>query len=304
VELRQLRYFVAVAEELHFRRAAERLHVSQPPLSTQIRKLEADVGVELLRRNRRGVELTVAGRTLLADARLLLEHADRATERARRAARGELGELRIGFVGSAIYAVLPEAVRTFRGRRPEVHISLRELPTEDQIEALRRDQIDVGFIRMAAAPEDLRMERVLREPVVAALPADHRLAAERAVGLGELDGESFVLFPRAQAPEFHDELTARLRHEGITARIAQEAPEMQTIIGLVAAGVGVSLVPASTRMLAREGIVYRPLRDDELTAWLTVATRAGDDSPVVAGFLDVARVAGREAALRLSAADQ
>jgi DNA-binding transcriptional LysR family regulator len=291
---------VAVAEELHFRRAAQRLHVSQPPLSTQIRKLEAEVGVELLRRNRRGVELTVAGRALLADARLLLEQADRATERARRAARGELGELRIGFVGSAIYAVLPEAVRTFRGERPEVHISLRELPTEEQLEALRRDQLDVGFVRAPAAPDDLRMERVLREPVVAALPADHPLAGEPAVALRELAGESFVLFPRAQARGFHDELMVRLRREGGAARVAQEAPEMQTIIGLVAAGVGVSLVPASTRMLARDGVVYRRLRDEEVTAWLAVATRAGDDSPVVAGFLEVARAAGREAAVRLA----
>ena len=300
MELRQLRYFVAVAEELHFRRAAERLHVSQSPLSVQIRKLEATVGVQLLRRNRRGVELTAAGRSLLADARVLLDQAERAAERARRAAAGYAGELRIGFVGSAIYAVLPEAVRTLRAERPMVEVTLREMATEEQLDALRRDQLDVGFVRAPAAPEGLQMERVLQEPLLAALPTDHPLAAAAEVSLAELATESLVLFPRAQAPAFYDELMVRLQRTGRVTRIAQEAPEMQTIIGLVAAGVGVSLVPASTRLFAREGVAYRPLSETELAVWLAIATRVGERPPTVEAFLEFARRAGREAAMRLT----
>jgi DNA-binding transcriptional LysR family regulator len=290
VELRQLQYFVAVADELHFRRAAERLHVSQPPLSVQIRKLESELGVELFVRNRRGVSLTAAGRSLLVDARVLLDQVDRSAHRARRAADEEAGELRIGFVGSAIYALVPQALRAFRAERPRVEITLRELGGELQLEEIARDRLDVGFLRTPAACAGVRIERLLDEPLFVVLPAAHPLAAAPQLSLDQLGAEPLVLFPRVQAPGFYDELIVAIRRSGATPTIAQEAPETQTIVALVAAGIGVSVVPASTRLLARPDVVYRPLRT-KLVAGLAMAYRHGERSSVVKRFLDAARVA-------------
>jgi DNA-binding transcriptional LysR family regulator len=289
VELRQLRYFVAVAEELHFRRAAERLHLSQPPLSAQIRKLELELGVELFRRSRHGVELTVAGSSLLDDARELLEQAERSVRRTQRAAQGQLGELRVGFVGSAIYAGLPDAVRTFSQERPGVDIQLRELPTEDQLDALRRGHLDVGLVRAPVRTDEIRIEAMLDEPLVVVLPSDHPLAAEPTIELAALANEKLVLFPRGQAPGFHDDVLARLQSRGAEPEVVQEAPETQTIIGLVGAGVGVSIVPASTRALAHPGVVYRPVSDEAYTATLAIVCRRKDASPLVRTFAQVVR---------------
>src|SRR3954451_18954928 len=207
MELRHLRYFVAVAEELHFRRAAERLHMSQPPLSQQIRKLEEDVGATLLVRNQRRVELTAAGRDYLARARDILVAVEDAGREARRVQRGEVVRLEVGFVGSAMYSVVPELLRAFRERFPEVGLHLRELGTTEQLRRLEDGRLDVGFLRAPGPRAGLSIETVLLEPVVAALPEDHPLAAAAEVRVEDLAAAPLVLMTRAGAPGLRDALT-------------------------------------------------------------------------------------------------
>ncbi len=294
MELRQLRYFVAVAEELHFRRAAARLHLSQPPLSQQIARLEEELGCRLLSRTRRRVELTAAGEAFLRDARAMLNELEVAVATVRRIDTGQAGRLRVNFVGSALLSIVPGIVQRFRRGRPSVEIELRERSTLEQLHALRTGVIDVGLVRPPIDPDDaLRAEVVMREPTVAAIPAAHALAKLRWVPLARLAAEPLVLFPRAQAPGFHDLLTGRLAATGTSPKVAQYAPEMMTIIGLVAAGIGVSPVPASVARLALDGVTYRPLRGAPDTELLAV-TRADDESPLVKAFVADARGHGAD----------
>jgi DNA-binding transcriptional LysR family regulator len=289
VELRQLRYFVAVAEELHFRRAAARLHMSQPPLSQQIASLEEELGCVLLARSRRRVELTAAGAAFLRDARAMLGELDAAVATVRRIETGQAGLLRVNFVGSALLSILPGIVQRFRAARPSVEIELRERSTVEQLRALSAGVVDVGLVRPPIEAEDqLRTEVVMRERTVAAIPSDHPLAKLKRVPLRRLAAEPLVLFPRGQAPGFHDLLTGRLAATGTSPQVVQYAPEMLTIIGLVAAGIGVSPVPASVARLALDGVTYRPLGGAPDTELLAV-TRAGDESPLVRAFLTDAR---------------
>jgi DNA-binding transcriptional LysR family regulator len=288
IELRHLRYFVAVAEHGGFRRAAEHLHVSQPPLSQQIAQLEARLGAPLLVRSRRGTGLTAAGEAFLRDARLLLADLDRAVETARRAAAGRTGLVRLGFVGSAAYPIVPDIVRAFRAAHPDVEVRLRELSTSEQLDALATGSLDVGFARSPLDEPALEVEPVATEPILAALPHGHHLAAAPEVRLEDLAAEPFVMFPRAQAPAFFDHLVNRVAVAGAVPRIAQEAREMHTIVSLVAAGLGVSLVPASVSALAFADVVYRPIAGSPLTE-LVIVRRRGPADPAVAGFLAVAR---------------
>jgi DNA-binding transcriptional LysR family regulator len=285
VELRQLRYFVAVAEELHFRRAAARLHVSQPPLSQQIARLEDELGCRLLNRTRRRVELTAAGEAFLRDARAMLGELDVAVDTVRRIDTGQAGLLRVNFVGSALLSIVPGIVQRFRRGRPEVEIELRERSTAEQLRALSGGVVDVGLVRPPIDPgADLRTQLVMRERTVAAIPVGHPLAALRRVPLQRLAAEPLVLFPREQAPGYHDLLTGRLAATGTSPQVVQYAPEELTIIGLVAAGIGVSPVPASVARLALDGVTYRPVSGAPDTELLAV-TRAGDESPLVEAFV-------------------
>ena len=285
MELRQLRYFVAVAEELHFRRAAERLHISQPPLSQQIRGLEDELGFALLVRTRRRVSLTPAGEAFLRDARALLGELDGAVATARRIDAGQTGRLRINFVGSALFSIIPPTVERFRAARPGVEIELHERPTVDQLRAVRAGTSDVGLVRPPIENDgELTVRTVLRERTVAALPAGHPLARLSRVPLRRLAAEPLVLFPRDQAPGFHDLVIDSLAGAGAVPRVIQYAPEMLTIIGLVAAGVGVSLVPASVRRLALDGVTYRPVAGAPLSELIAI-TRMGDDSALVRAFV-------------------
>jgi DNA-binding transcriptional LysR family regulator len=288
MELRQLRYFVAVAEELHFRRAAARLHISQPPLSQQIRQLEDELGVRLLARTRRRVELTPAGDAFLRDARTLLAELDGAVETARRIDSGQTGRLRINFVGSALLSIVPGIVQRFRTARPSVELQLRERSTDDQLRAVSAGSVDVGLVRPPIEKlAELRATVLLRERTVAALPVDHALAGLRRVPVRRLAAEPLVLFPRDQAPGFHDLLISSMAAPGTHPQVVQYAPEMLTIIGLVAAGIGVSLVPASVTRLSLEGVTYRPVTGSPY-AELVAITRMGDDSPLVRAFMEQA----------------
>ena len=298
MELRHLRYFVVVAEELHFRRAAERLHMSQPPLSQQIRALEQEIGAKLFERNQRKVELTAAGAAFLERAREILDAVEDAARQARRVQRGEVGRLAVGFVGSAMYSFVPELLREFRSHAPDITLRLNELGTSEQLRQLEDGRLDIGFVRVPRTRPDLTFETLVEEPVVAALPDAHRLATHPLLRLTDLEGEPLVLLTRAGAPGLREALADAIDKLGGEERIVQEAAEMQTVVGLVAAGVGVSLVPESVRALARAGVTYRPLNGYAPKVRLAMAWRAADGSPVLAAFLEMARAAAPAAGER------
>jgi DNA-binding transcriptional LysR family regulator len=293
MELRQLRYFVAVAEELHFRRAAARLHMSQPPLSHQIRLLEEELGCVLLARTRRRVELTPAGDAFLRDARATLADLDRAARNARRIHEGQTGLLRVSFAGSALLSLVPRVVHRLAELHPEIDVELHERSTSDQVRALSAGTTDLGLAPLPVADDGLDVEVLVREPTVAAVPAAHPLAQARSLTLRLLAEYPFVLFPRAQAPGYHDLLMTAVTSAGTPPRVIQQAAETQTIIGLVAAGAGVSLVPASVQQLALEGVVYRPVSDAPDTE-LAALARRGERTGLIAAFLEAARPSAPE----------
>jgi DNA-binding transcriptional LysR family regulator len=301
MELRHLRYFVAVAEELHFRRAAERLHMSQPPLSQQIRQLEEEVGAQLLLRNQHRVELTASGAAFLERAREILDAVESAALEARRVQRGEVGRLAVGFVGSSMYSVVPDLLNGFRESHGDVGLRLHELGTTEQLRQLESGRLDVGFVRPRQPRPGLAIEPIYAEPIMLALPDRHPLAALTRIHVADLQGERLVLLTRAGSPGLRKTLEPITDQLGGEDAIVQEVAEMQTVIGLVAAGVGVSLVPESVRALQRRGVTYRSLADETPTVELAVAWRAGDDSPVLAAFLAQVRAmapAGEEREVR------
>jgi DNA-binding transcriptional LysR family regulator len=288
MELRHLRYFVAVAEELHFRRAAERLHISQPPLSQQIRQLEEELDVQLLERSRRRVELTAAGAAFYERAREILDAVDDAARLARQVQRGDVGRLSVGFVGSAMYSLVPDVLRAFRSRREAVDLRLRELTSAAQLDQLESGRIDVGFVRPTTPRSGIVTETVLREEIVVALPESSALAERDEIDLDALRGKPLVLLSRTTSPGVRATLEAATRQFGGEAQLVQEAAEIQTVIGLVAGGVGFSLVPGSVRSLARRGVAYRRLTDGP-SIELALAWRVEDRSPVLGAFRDVVR---------------
>jgi len=287
MELRHLRYFVAVAEERHFGRAAKRLHIAQPPLSRQIQMLESELGFVLFERTPK-VELTAAGAVLLERTRQVFEAIDLAVHEARRASKGETGRVVVGYPSSLAYSGLTELLRSYRARFPAVEVALREMPPQHQIDALKRGSIDVGFVRGRFEEPAITAECVRREPLVVALPAEHPQAKRARVRLTHLAHDPFVLFPRDRGPAFFDQIVAMCRDAGFTPRITQEAPQLD-LVSLVAAGFGVSIVPASLRRLAREGLVMRPLVGAPVSE-LFVAWRAGEPSPAVHELVAIARV--------------
>ncbi len=289
MELRHLRYFVAVAEELHFGRAARRLRMTQQPLSQQIRDLERELGVSLFRRTKRQVGLTEAGHAFLAEARGVLVSAGRAAEVARCAGRGEIGAFAVGFNSYAIESVLPAALRAFRARSPAVRLDLRELTTGGQLDALREGQIDAGFVVLPVAAAHVTVEPIIREPFVAVLPASHPLAREARVPLRALRDDPFILVPRAWEPGFHDQCLALCQAAGFSPLVVQETEGKQTMLGLVAAGMGVSLAPASLQAMRRAGVVYRPVTDPSRAVELALAHRPEDASPILRAFCAVVR---------------
>jgi DNA-binding transcriptional LysR family regulator len=288
MELRQLRYFTTLAEELHFGRAAKRLALTQPPLSQAILNLERELGVRLFERTRRRVALTHAGRAFLEEARQTLVRADRAADRARRAGRGEVGRLAVGFLANTAYTLLPLVLRDFARGFPGVSLDLRELTIPQQVDALQRGNIDVGLLRPPVADAEIVADTVLEEPFVLALPAGHPLAKLKRVPLKRLADEPFVLFPRTPGFVFHDLILGYCLRGGFTPRVAQEVNQTHAVVGLVSGGLGVALVPASARKFGLPGVVYRPMREATPLARVAVARRRADTSPVVAAFLEVA----------------
>jgi DNA-binding transcriptional LysR family regulator len=291
VELRHLRYFVAVAEERHFGRAAERLHIAQPPLSQQIRRLEDELGTPLLHRTTRNVELAPAGEVLLDRARDILAAVEAAAQDARRAARGEFGRLAIGFTGSATYALLPAVAATLRGALPGVALDLRgELLTPAQVAGLLDGTLDLGLLRPPVRERDLAVEVLRREPLLVVLPRGHPLAAADAIPLDALEHESFVTYPSHFRSVLHDAVEETCAAHGFRPRVALEVSETATLVSFVAAGIGVSLVPESVRHMTVEGAVYRPLARDATTVELAVAWRRDGATPLLERALEVVRL--------------
>ena len=284
-----MRYAVAVAEELHFGRAAERLMIAQPPLSQQIRKLECQIGADLFRRNKRRVELTEAGRVFVDEARRTLAQADLTVRATRRAARGEIGRLVIGYAGSAAHLVLPRVMTRFRARCPEVDIELREMTTSHQVSALLGRQIDIGFVRPPLAESGLEVAVLVEERFMAVLPRGHRLARTSQVALARLANEPFILFPRHLGPRLYDPIVTACQRAGFSPTVAQEAMHVPTIVSLVAAGVGVALVPESVRHLRWHGVVYRNLSDCQSRTAIAIAFRSAEESAAAKSFVATAR---------------
>jgi DNA-binding transcriptional LysR family regulator len=274
-ELRQLRHFVAVAERLHFGRAAAALHISQPPLSRSIRDLEARVGAVLLARTRRRVELTPEGARFLEGAKRVLRELDDAVVEVGRMAAGDSGRLRLGFVSLADYGVLPGLLKAYKAARPGVALALREMLSPEQATALAAGELDFGLLLPPVAVE-LEHLVVQRERFLAALPSRHRLARARGrLAMRELAGESFVMAPRDIAPGLHDIIAGLARRAGFAPPVAQEAIQMQTVVSLVSSGLGVAIVPASLANLGRRGVSYREIADPHPRLDLWLAWRRG-----------------------------
>src|SRR3954468_14170441 len=291
MELRHLRYFIAVAEEGHVTRAAERLGIQQPPLSQQIHALERELDVQLFRRKPRGVELTQAGATLLAEARAILERVEHAAAAARRTARGEAGRIGIGFTSSAsFHPFVPRAIRTFREAQPLVALSLEEAGTAELGERLRPEKLDAAFVRSPIGQAaGIEVASVLEEEMVAAFPAGHPLstgAAAARLPLSALEGETFILYRRPLGPGLYDAIIAACQRAGYSPQIGQEAPRMLSTLSLVAAGLGVTLVPATMRRLGVEGLAYRRLDPGAgLVAPLNLAYRRGESAAALRRFI-------------------
>lgn len=295
IDLRQMRAFAIVAEELHFGRAAERLGIAQPPLSQQIRRLETKIGCQLFDRGTRRVELTEAGRALLATARRILVEATNGVEQARRVGRGDAGLLDVGFPATVALALLPKVIRAFRQRYPGIELRLSELTTSPQRDALRAGGIDVGFLREPEPDSLLQMETVMLERFVAVLPATHRLAANRAsIPLASLAGEPFVLFRRDVGPLLHGRILGLCGQAGFTPRIVQESVEWQTVVSLVRAGLGVSIAPQCVANLRLEGVTYKALTASKVRTSVVMCWHKDNRRTALQRFIDVTRRVTRE----------
>jgi DNA-binding transcriptional LysR family regulator len=285
VELRHMRYFVAVAEELHFGRAAKRLFMSQPPLSLQIKGLEDALGVELLHRTKRRVALTSAGQVFLEEARQVLALADRAKHAAIRAQRGEIGHLAVGFVGSATYQALPTVLRRVRSAYPEVEFRLREMTTAEQTEALQDRTLDVGFVRPPLYDPRLVTKTLLQEEFVLVLPEAHPLCQVGHVELKDVADERFILYPRQLGPGLYDPVVSACQEAGFSPNVVQEANQMHTILSLVLAGFGIAFVPEGAKALRWEGVVYKRLASNVPRTTIALAWNLENRSTTLSSFV-------------------
>jgi DNA-binding transcriptional LysR family regulator len=289
IELRHFRYFVAVAEELHFGNAAKRLHMAQPPLSQAIRKLEARLGHPLFVRHTREVALTAAGRTLLERVRRTLAKVDDDLEAARRIGLGEVGTLTVGFAGSVMLTALPIALREYRRRYPAVNLRLREMVTAAQLESLTEGSLDVGLLRDPGDQPSLAVEILWREPFLAIVPRKHRLATKKQIFVRDLKHEPFVLFAREWGPEAYDRTIGVCQSAGFTPRVIQEASQWYTVTRLIEAGFGVSIAPSCVASFSFAGVRYLPLRRVTAQTEVALGIATGELKPTVAAFRHMLR---------------
>jgi DNA-binding transcriptional LysR family regulator len=288
MELKHLTSFIAVAEQLSFVRAADRLYLSQPALTGQIQKLEEELGVQLLLRDRRSVKLTDAGKVFLTEARATLLRARQAADRAQKAARGEIGRLRIGFVSSAALEIVPSIVVAFRKQHPEVTLDLMNLRTVSQVKKLISKTLDIGFLRLPLSNEQLRTTVIHREPFLLVLPKGHPRARDKQVHIAHLREERFVAYGRRWAPGFFDSVIQMCLKEGFSPNIVQETGEMYTAIALIAAGAGIAILPRSVVLAQSKNIVMKPLAGKIPISEIAIATRVGNASLIVRSFIELA----------------
>ncbi|MFD1560145.1 LysR substrate-binding domain-containing protein [Paraburkholderia silviterrae] len=288
MDLRRLRYFLAVAEELHFGRAAQRMHVVQSAVSHQVKLLEQELGFSVLERSRHNVRLTVSGEIFLPEARDLLRRADEAMRRARASADGTVGRLAIGFVDNILWTMLPPIIRDFLQRWPQVELTLHPLDRSAQIEALRTSVIDIGIMPSPSPGHALKSVALAAAPLVAAIPEGHPLAARSSLSLVALASEPFVLFPRKMNSRLLEIIVACCASAGFAPRIVQEAEQLHTLLALVSAGLGVTLVPEWVARIPQLGVIYIPV-DDLFTPYeLIAAWNSGTDNPAVPNFRETA----------------
>jgi DNA-binding transcriptional LysR family regulator len=298
VELRFLRYFVAVAEELSFTRAAARLNMAQPPLSQQIRRLEARLGVTLFRRTKRRVELTEAGRAFLRQSYQAIQSVEQGIVLAQRADRGEVGRLAIGILVYVSYTLIPPILREFRAKYPEVHVELRFLTNALQIAALQSGQVDVCFVRPPIDDPDVSSKLISRERFILAMPATHPLASKTAVSIKQLKNDPFIMYVRELGPTFYSSLLQFCAKAGFSPKIALEVSQINAAVGLVGSGIGVALVPQSMNQLHFENVVYRPIVERAPNVDVLLAWQVGQPSRLVKSFIDIATQCGKASARR------
>ncbi|NNH81652.1 LysR family transcriptional regulator [Rhizobium laguerreae] len=289
MELRHLRYFLAVAEEGNFTRAAGKLGIGQPPLSQQIRDLEREVGAALFHRVPHGAELTAAGTAFLGEAKASVAAAEKAKLAAQSANRGETGRLSLGFTASSAFnPVVSTTIRRFRARWPEVQLSLTEMNTLALMQKLERGELDATFMRPSLDdPTGIRLRRLPDEPMVIALPASHSLARRSELPLAALADEPFILFPRRVGLSLYDDVVLACRKAGFELTVAQEAPQISSVVNLVAADLGVSIVPASISQIKLEGVAYRPIEGPPAVARLALAILKTHRSPVTENLISL-----------------
>lgn len=287
MDLKQLRYFVAVAEELHFGRAAARLFISQPALSFDIKKLEGQLDIQLLNRNNKSVSLTNAGQVLLDEARYLLLRAEQAKRLTLRSAQGFTGRLSVGFVNSILQRGLPQAVKTFETDHPDTEVVLMEMNSAEQAQALQRGQIDIGFVHWSVISESIRCEAVFSEPFLCCLPASHRLAGHTRIDLAALAQEDFILFPRSVSPHYHDRIIACCVAAGFSPRIRHETRLWQTVATMVAHDMGVALVPQTLALAWKEGVHYCEISGASARSEVHAIRLAGLQSAAAQSFLEL-----------------
>jgi DNA-binding transcriptional LysR family regulator len=289
MDLRHLRYFIAVAEELSFTRAADRLHIAQPPLSQQIRQLEEELGVTLLHRTKRHVALSAAGQVFLEHAKQILRATEVASVQARRAQRGEIGRLAVGFFEHMSYTLLPPIFRAYRERFPDVEVDVRWFPVIGQADALRRSDVDISFMRPVADFEDITTEALVTEPFVIAVPASHPFAAEDSLSLTDCAAERFVMYTPHLAPDFHDMILRMCATAGFAPRVALEVGQVYTCLGLVSSGIGLAFVPSSVQRIHLDRVVYKPLRNRSLPVDVMLGWRRSNTSPLIRAFVETAK---------------
>lgn len=289
MNLRHMRYFIAVAEELSFTQAAMRLHIAQPPLSQQIRQLEEELGVTLFQRTKRHVQLTDAGQVLYVHAKQILRATEIAALQTQRAERGEIGRLAVGFFEHMSYTLLPPIYRVFSERFPDVEVALRWFPVVNQADALQRGDVDIAFMRPLAEVEGISTETLLTEPFVLALPEHHPLAAQDCVSLTQCASESFVLYAPNLAPDFHTMIYRLCADAGFIPTVALEVGQIYTCLGLVSSGVGLALVPSSVQRVHLEYLTYRPIQGHTPPVEVMLGWRTSNTSPLLQSFIATAK---------------
>ncbi|MBE9041623.1 LysR family transcriptional regulator [Oscillatoriales cyanobacterium LEGE 11467] len=289
IELQHLETFLVVSEEMNFRRAAERLNITQPPLSRQINRLETALDAKLFDRDRTSVQLTDAGRALITEARQILDRVERGVQTVQQASRGEVGQLIVGFEGSSAYEIVPRLLQIHQKRFPNVDITVRQMATGMQLQALRKREIAVGFIVPFVQDALLTMETILREPMILALPENHLLAQQAEISLLDLVNEDFIVGPREKGCGLSERAIAACHNAGFRPKIIQETEEMQITLGFIAVGLGIALLPTSSQKLQQSGVVYRPISSPKPEIELAISWLSNNRSNLLQNFITTVR---------------